>query len=157
MQLKVVLLVLPMLYPHAVRTHSLTLLAATAVAFVWAILTNSYGLLVSAIVPFIGLRIFAGKLQTKNEKNMIDIQLIQESLPLLLRGALVTLQIAALGALIGIIGGTLLGVAQTAKSRLARWFSTFYVTIIRGTPMLIQITLHFMYCRNLASLCPHFG
>lgn len=52
-------------HPHAVRSHSLTLLAATAVAFVWAILTNSYGLLVSAIIPFIGLRILTGKLQQK--------------------------------------------------------------------------------------------
>ena len=38
---------------------------------------------------------------------MIDYQLIKDSLPLLLRGALVTLEIAGLGALIGILFGTL--------------------------------------------------
>ena len=87
---------------------------------------------------------------------MIDIKLIQESLPLLLRGALVTLQIAAFGALIGIIGGTLLGVAQTAKSRLARWLVTLYVTIIRGTPMLIQITFAFYVLPQLGISLPAF-
>lgn len=87
---------------------------------------------------------------------MIDIKLIQESLPLLLRGALVTLQIAAFGAFIGIVGGTLLGIAQTAKSRIARWLVTFYVTIIRGTPMLIQITFAFYVLPQLGISLPAF-
>ncbi len=81
---------------------------------------------------------------------MIDIQLIKDSLPLLMRGALVTLQIAALSTTIGIILGTLLGLAHTSKSRLARWLVTLYVTIIRGIPMLIQITFAFY-------VLPQFG
>lgn len=81
---------------------------------------------------------------------MIDFQLIHESLPLLLRGAWVTLQIAALSTSIGIALGTLLGVAQTSKLKLARWLVGLYVTIIRGIPMLIQITFAYY-------VLPQFG
>lgn len=81
---------------------------------------------------------------------MIDFQLIRESLPLLLRGALVTLQIAGISTFIGIVLGTLLGVAQTSKSKLWRALVTLYVTIIRGIPMLIQITFAYY-------VLPQFG
>lgn len=71
---------------------------------------------------------------------MIDFQLIKESMPLLLQGALVTIKIAAFSTCIGIILGTLLALMQTSRSRIARWLANIYVTIIRGIPMLIQIT-----------------
>ncbi len=70
---------------------------------------------------------------------MINVQLIIDSLPLLLRGALVTLQISILGCAAGIVCGTLLGVLHTSKNKLIRSIITLYVTLIRGTPMLIQI------------------
>jgi polar amino acid transport system permease protein len=81
---------------------------------------------------------------------MIDIQLIKDSLPLLLRGALVTLEIATLGAFIGIILGTLIGLALTSKALILRWLATVYVTIMRGIPMFIQITATFY-------VLPQFG
>ena len=81
---------------------------------------------------------------------MIDFQLIQDSLPLLLKGAAVTLQIAAFSTLIGILLGTLLALLQTSKSALARWLVNIYVTIIRGIPMLIQITFAYY-------VLPQFG
>lgn len=87
---------------------------------------------------------------------MIDFQLIQESLPLLLRGAWVTLQIAALSTSIGIALGTLLGVAQTSKSKFARWLVGLYVTIIRGIPMLIQITFAFFVLPQFGISLPAF-
>lgn len=81
---------------------------------------------------------------------MIDFNLIWENLPSLLHGALVSIEIAALGAFIGIIFGTLLGLAQTSKSKILRWLSSIYVTIIRGIPMLIQIYAAFY-------ILPQFG
>jgi polar amino acid transport system permease protein len=87
---------------------------------------------------------------------MIDFTLIKESLPLLLHGALVSIQIAALGALIGILFGTLLGLAQTSKSALLRWLSTIYVTIIRGIPMLIQILAAFYILPQLGIVLDAF-
>lgn len=74
---------------------------------------------------------------------MINMQLIQDSLPLLLRGAVVSIQIALCAAIIGIILGTLLGLAQSSKNKILQWLVTIYVTVVRGTPMLIQITFAF--------------
>jgi His/Glu/Gln/Arg/opine family amino acid ABC transporter permease subunit len=60
-------------------------------------------------------------------------------LPVLLQGLVVTLQIAAIGCLIGFVFGTILALMQTSRNKLLRIFVTSYVVIIRGTPMLIQI------------------
>lgn len=74
---------------------------------------------------------------------MINFTLIQAALPSLLRGTVVTLQIAAFSLLLGFVGGTFLGIAQTGKNILLRGLVAIYATIIRGTPMLIQIV--FLY------------
>lgn len=87
---------------------------------------------------------------------MIDFNLIQESLPLLLRGAVVSVQIAFIAAIIGICLGTLLGVAQTSKNKFVRWLVTLYVTLIRGTPMLIQITFAFYVLPQFGISLPAF-
>lgn len=87
---------------------------------------------------------------------MIDFKLIQESLPLLLQGAIVSIQIGALGALIGIIGGTLLGLAQTSKSFILRALSTLYVTIVRGIPMLILIMASYYVLPQFGIQLPAF-
>jgi His/Glu/Gln/Arg/opine family amino acid ABC transporter permease subunit len=81
---------------------------------------------------------------------IIDFNLIIEYLPVLLRGLVVTLQIAAAGCCIGLILGTVLALMQTSKNRLFRFFVTCYVVIIRGTPMLIQIVF-------ASILLPRFG
>ena len=70
---------------------------------------------------------------------MIDIALIKESLPLLLRGTLVTLKVAGCATFIGISLGTAFGLILTRKNRIFRALVTVFITIIRGTPMLIQI------------------
>ena len=70
---------------------------------------------------------------------MIDFNLISQSLPNLLRGAWVTLQIAAIACTIGLTLGTLLGLLQTRKNKILSMLVAIYVNFIRGTPMLIQI------------------
>ncbi len=70
---------------------------------------------------------------------MVDVQLLKESFPYLLRGAAVTLQIAVISCAIGLVLGTLFGLGLTSKNKLIRFFIGIYTTIFRGTPMLIQI------------------
>lgn len=82
---------------------------------------------------------------------MINLALIKLALPHLLHGALVSLLIAGCALLIGFFGGTLLGIIQTSKHSLGRLLVTWYVTIIRGTPMLIQIFFLY-YIVSLAGL-----
>ena len=74
---------------------------------------------------------------------MIDFSLILQALPTLLRGLIVSLEIAFGALCIGMIGGTILGIGQSLGSPLVRAIIGIYAAIIRGTPMLIQIV--FLY------------
>ena len=87
---------------------------------------------------------------------MIDFQLIINKFPLLLRGAVITLEIAALGTFIGIIFGTLLGLGHRSKNSLIRILVTIYVTIMRGTPMLIQIFIVYYVLPQIGLGLPRF-
>ena len=73
----------------------------------------------------------------------MDAVFIQESFFYLLRGALVSLQIAGIACSIGLIFGTILALVQTGTSKVLRIMATLYVGIIRGTPMLVQIMIVF--------------
>ncbi|MEX0672070.1 MAG: amino acid ABC transporter permease [Candidatus Babeliales bacterium] len=70
---------------------------------------------------------------------MIDFSIISSALPHLLHGAKISLQITLVSCSIGITLGTLLGLLQAGKNKFLKSLVTLYVTIIRGTPMLIQI------------------
>jgi polar amino acid transport system permease protein len=62
-----------------------------------------------------------------------------ENLEPLLRGTLWTIALTVTSGVIGTFLGLILGLAETSPSRIARWISTTYVTIIRGVPLLILI------------------
>jgi len=74
---------------------------------------------------------------------MMNWNLLLESWPLFWHGTIVTIKIAYFSCLIGVILGTILALLQTSKVTLFEWIVKIYVTIIRGTPMIIQI--FFMY------------
>ena len=73
----------------------------------------------------------------------IDWAIIGKAAPLLLEGAVVTLQVSALSAIIGLFLGAVFGLASLSQSALLRWVVAAYVDFIRGTPLLIQIFLVF--------------
>lgn len=87
---------------------------------------------------------------------MINFQLIKDSLPLLLSGALVSIEIALIAGLIGIALGTTLALLQTSRQSVLRWIVTIYVTLVRGTPMLIQITFAYFGLPQLGINLPAF-
>lgn len=70
---------------------------------------------------------------------MIDINLLITSMPALLKGALVSIQIAALGCGIGLTLGIIFGLILAGHAPVLRPVVVVYNTIMRGTPMLIQI------------------
>ena len=71
---------------------------------------------------------------------IINFELLKESFPALLRGAYVSVQIASISCLFGLCLGTVLALLQETKNIITRILIGTYVTIIRGTPMLIQIS-----------------
>lgn len=81
---------------------------------------------------------------------MIDLTLIWDSVPSLLYGTGVSLQITFIAACFGLTLGAIFGVAEKSKSRFMRFAIGTYVTLFRGTPMLVQIL--FIYY-----VLPQFG
>lgn len=65
--------------------------------------------------------------------------IILDALPNLLRGALVTLQLTALSVLLGMVGGSLIGIIRLSTYRPLRWAAKVYIDFFRGTPLLVQI------------------
>lgn len=74
---------------------------------------------------------------------IINWTLIYQSLPLLLKGTLVSLEITIGSLLIGLILGTILGVLDSKAHWSIRFFVKIYVNIIRGTPMIVQISFFY--------------
>jgi His/Glu/Gln/Arg/opine family amino acid ABC transporter permease subunit len=84
------------------------------------------------------------------EVTMIDLPLIWDSLPSLLYGTGVSLQITLIAACLGLALGSILGLSEKTSSRPIRFLTGAYVTLFRGTPMLVQIL--FIYY-----VLPQFG
>lgn len=70
-----------------------------------------------------------------------DFSLIWNSLPLLLAGAGVTIEITAIAVALGFIFGLITSVCRLSGVKILQVIAVCYVNIIRGTPMLVQIFL----------------
>ena len=65
-------------------------------------------------------------------------------LPYLLQGAIITIEIAAIGVIFGSLLGTLVGLGRVSRNSLLSQLSRFYIWVIRGTPLLLQLfVIHF--------------
>lgn len=67
------------------------------------------------------------------------MDLIIDNLPFLLTGAYYTLLITLVSMFFGLIIGMLVAIARLKGNRLLRYIAQAYVSIIRGTPTLVQI------------------
>lgn len=87
---------------------------------------------------------------------MINTELALASLPSLIRGAVVSLEIATLSCIIGLTLGTFIGLMQEYAHNIIRWIVNIYVTVIRGTPMLIQIFIAYYVLPQIGIFIPEF-
>lgn len=62
-----------------------------------------------------------------------------EFLPLLLKGAIVTIQVTVMSSAFAIIIGLLFGLAKISKKKLIRVLATIYIEFFRGTSLLVQL------------------
>jgi His/Glu/Gln/Arg/opine family amino acid ABC transporter permease subunit len=72
-----------------------------------------------------------------------DWNIFVYSLPPLLKGCVVTAQLSVVSIVVGIIIGTMGGVARFSKLKIVSALMLLYVTIFRGVPLLV--TLLFLY------------
>lgn len=73
----------------------------------------------------------------------IDFPLILQSLPVLFRGLLVTIELWVPSILLGLAGGFLLALARLSKRKALRIPSLIYIELFRDTPVLIQLIWFF--------------
>ena len=71
----------------------------------------------------------------------MDLQLMLESLPHLLKGALTTLKITGISGSMGVVLGTLIGLGRTSGSKWLSAVLVCYVEILRGTPLYVQLLI----------------
>mgnify|MGYP000271207105 CR=1 FL=1 len=70
--------------------------------------------------------------------------------PTILKGLTLTLTLTVIAMSLGILLGIVLAVMRLSENPLARWASTAVITVVRGTPLLVQLFL----CYNIAALYP---
>lgn len=68
-------------------------------------------------------------------------QLVMDNLPFLLKGAGYTLLITIISMFFGLIIGVIVAIARMKGNRIIRAAARFYVSIIRGTPVLVQLVI----------------
>ncbi|MFM0208481.1 amino acid ABC transporter permease [Paraburkholderia sediminicola] len=70
---------------------------------------------------------------------MSTTSLLVQSLPVLAQGAVLTVKFAVLSMIFGLIAGAVLAVMGISHNRVLIWIARVYVSVFRGTPLLVQI------------------
>jgi len=71
----------------------------------------------------------------------LDFTQIAPSIPYILKGLGITIQIVLAAALLGFTLGIILTLFKISKFRLLRWFADGYTSVFRGTPMVLQLLI----------------
>lgn len=71
----------------------------------------------------------------------LNFEPVIASLPLLIDGIWVTLTFTLLSGIVGFVWGTVLGLIRISTIKPLIWFATAYISIFRGTPLLVQLFL----------------
>lgn len=74
-----------------------------------------------------------------------------DALPTLLVGAITTLQLTAVSVVLGLVGGTFLGIARLSTFKPLQIASRIYIDFFRGTPLLVQIFMIYFGIPALAN------
>lgn len=79
----------------------------------------------------------------KGGLRLFDFEAVVPSIPYILKGIGVTLQIVFGATILGLILGVLLALCKIGKIKPLRWFAAFYTSIFRGTPLVLQLMIIF--------------
>ena len=71
----------------------------------------------------------------------LDFSIIPGIMPALLVGTRLTIQLAFVAVVIGLVIGSFVGIGRVGGNRVVRILTGIYVDFIRGTPLLVQLFL----------------
>ncbi|HEY4414676.1 MAG TPA: ABC transporter substrate-binding protein/permease [Verrucomicrobiae bacterium] len=77
----------------------------------------------------------------KERKSVSTLSQWQKYLPVLLKGAIVTVELSVLGMVVAVLTGLVLVLTRLYTFPPLSWLAIAYIEIIRGTPLLIQLFL----------------
>lgn len=86
-----------------------------------------------------------------------QFDLIVKSLPYLLKGALVTLEMSVLAILLGTLGGLVLALLRLSPRKLLNWPTRVFINLMRGIPFIIQIFIVYYSFSSLGLEIPAFA
>lgn len=72
---------------------------------------------------------------------MFDFSVLEPYLPLLITAVGVTLKFTFFSTIMGFLGGFFLALVTLSKNRLASFLAKAYISVFRGTPLLVQLML----------------
>lgn len=72
---------------------------------------------------------------------MFDFSFLGKYWPLFMQGASLTLVISVIGVIMGFLIGLLLVIMRMSNVKVIQWIARIYVSIVRGTPSMIQVLL----------------
>ena len=70
---------------------------------------------------------------------MSTTSLLVQSLPVLAQGAILTVKFAVLSMIFGLLAASVIAVMGISHNRVLNWLARIYVSLMRGTPLLVQI------------------
>ncbi len=70
---------------------------------------------------------------------MLDWNIIFHYFPFLCKGALITLEISLMSLILGVVFGLGAALFKLGRNPVLRWTASFYVWLIRSTPLLVQL------------------
>jgi polar amino acid transport system permease protein len=73
--------------------------------------------------------------------NYLDFGIVFDNLDAILQGVLVTLALALLAEVLGVVLGLALALLKISRSRVLSWPAQVYIDVFRGTPLLVQIVI----------------
>ncbi|MBA2840629.1 polar amino acid transport system permease protein [Methanococcus maripaludis] len=73
--------------------------------------------------------------------SQFNLELFLKIIPQLIDGSVMTIKITVFSIIIGLFLGTILGMGRISHNVIYRYFSSFYIEFVRGTPLLVQIMI----------------
>ena len=70
---------------------------------------------------------------------MLDFSLVTKFIPFMLKATVVTIELSVVSILIGLILGLFIALMKISSIKVLSFIADFYLWIIRGTPMLVQL------------------
>ena len=82
---------------------------------------------------------------------MFDFSVLEPYMPLLAGAVWVTLKFTFFSTIMGFLGGFILALITLSKNKIASFFAKAYISVFRGTPLLVQLMLIYFATPQLTS------